>query len=207
MPPSPAWLRFKASMDIDYEKWREGEPYDIAALSDVTREEQFLLTDEICAQPNLDWRDVQALLALATPKALARVTETALHDNTAAGAEALTHQINEDGMTPEAERRVIELLANMQSMDGVSHRIYAICTVHITPAIREQLFRNAQSQPDPTMRYSSAAFLLHHAGHAETWYGLEPEIRPYLLGLNDENAAIREAALLWLRTKLDNPKS
>ena len=68
--PSPAYTRFRASMIIDYDKWKEGEPYDIAALSGITAEERDTLVDEICGNASLDWRDVEALRALGTPKAM-----------------------------------------------------------------------------------------------------------------------------------------
>jgi hypothetical protein len=54
-------------MMIDYNKWREGAPYDLAALAGITTEERELLTGEICQRSSLDWRDVEALRALATP--------------------------------------------------------------------------------------------------------------------------------------------
>ncbi len=40
--PSPAYTRFSESMLIDYSAWKEGTPYDIAALSEITPEERDL---------------------------------------------------------------------------------------------------------------------------------------------------------------------
>jgi hypothetical protein len=71
--PSAACQRFRESMVIDYHMWRDGEPYDIAALKDVTPQERDQLTDEIAAKGLLDWRDIEALEALGTPKALDRI--------------------------------------------------------------------------------------------------------------------------------------
>src|SRR5262245_50986765 len=87
--PSEAYKRFKASMIIDYGKWRDGEPYDIAALADVTPEERDLLTDEIIERGSLDWRDVEALRALGTEQALKRVGKAARQQTDGGGAEAL----------------------------------------------------------------------------------------------------------------------
>ena len=60
-------------MMIDYDKWREGAPYDLAPLAGITTEERELLTGEICQRSSLDSRDVEALRALATPKAINRI--------------------------------------------------------------------------------------------------------------------------------------
>ena len=35
-------------MIIDYGAWREGTPYDVPALAEITDEERELLTDELC---------------------------------------------------------------------------------------------------------------------------------------------------------------
>ncbi len=71
--PSAAYTRFKQSMLLDYDAWRDGRSYAIDALADITDEERTLLTQELCARGALDWRDVEALRALATPVALLRL--------------------------------------------------------------------------------------------------------------------------------------
>ena len=91
--PSPAYTRFSESMLIDYSAWKEGTPYDIAALSEITTEERDLLTGELCAKSALDWRDVEALRALATPKAIQRIGLAAEKQTDGAGIEAFMDDI------------------------------------------------------------------------------------------------------------------
>jgi len=204
--PSPAYARFKASMVIDYSKWREGEPYDIPALSEITPAERDLLTDEICERGGpLDWRDIEALRALATPRALERIGTAAARQHDGGGAEALLAEIDESGWSEAVEKRVIEMLENMQSMTGASDRLYEICEHHQTPAILEQLMRNARIQSDPTMRYSSGAFLLYLAGHVDSHYVFDAEHRPHLLNLNSDDYKTYKAAVAWLADKVANP--
>ena len=204
--PSPAYTRFKASMNIDYGKWRDGEPYDIAALSDVTEDERNLLTDEICEKSSLDWRDVEALRALGTPKAIKRVGEAAERQHDGAGAEALLSEIESHGWSDAIEKRVIEMLEHMESMSGASDRLYQICEQHQTPAILNQLMRNARVQSDPTMRYSSGAFLLYLAGHVDSHYVFDTDHRPHLLDLNSDDYRTYKAAVAWLEDKVAHPK-
>jgi len=205
--PSPAYTRFKSSMILDYSKWRDGDPYDIPALAEVTEEERNLLTDEILERGgSLDWRDVEALKALGTPKALKRIAATAQKQHDGGGAEALTAEIERDGWSDAAEKRLIEMLEHMQSMTSASDRLYTLCEEHQTPAVMKQLMRNARVQSDETMRYSAGAFLLYLSGHAEDWYGFDAPNRAHLLNLNSDDYKTYKAAVAWLEDKVANPK-
>jgi hypothetical protein len=192
-------------MIIDYGKWRDGEPYDIPALAEITPEERDQLVDEIIAMGSLDWREVEALEALGTPKALKRIGSAAKKQHDGGGAEALTLEIERNGWSEETETRLIDMLERMESMTGASDRLYSLCEEHQTPAIMKQLMRNARTQSDPTMRYSAGAFLLYLAGHADDWYGFG-EHRPKLLELNTSDYKTYKATVAWLEDMIANPK-
>lgn len=206
--PSAAYKRFKDSMILDYGKWRDGEPYDISALAEVTPEERDLLTDEILARGgSLDWRDVEALRALGTPKALKRVGNAAKEEHQSGGAEALIAEIETKGWSATYEKRLIDMLERMESMTGVSDRLFEIAEAHQTPAVMKQLMRNARTQSDPTMRYSSGAFLLYLTGHVDSRYVFDTENRPHLLDLNSDDYKTYKAAVAWLEEKVAHPKT
>ena len=204
--PSAAYLRFRNSMIIDYGKWRDGEPYDIAALAEITPEERDLLTDEIIASGALDWRDVEALRALGTPEALKRIGSAAQEQHDGGGAEALIAEIESGGWNAKTEQRLIDMLENMRSMESASDRLYELCEEHPTPAVIKQLMRNARTQSDETMRYSAGAFLLYLSGHADDWYGLDDTHRPHLLDLNSSDYKAYKAAVAWLEEMVKKPK-
>lgn len=191
-------------MMIDYEAWREGAPYDVAALGEITVEERNLLTDELCEKSSLDWRDVEALRALATPKALKRVGLAAEKQTDGGGIEAFLDDVAK-GWSSEIEARFIEKLERVQSMTGALDRLYDIAEAHPTPAVMEQLLRNARIHSDPTVRYSMGAFLLELTGHTDTRYTFDADIRPHLLNLNSANYAEYKAAVAWLSEKVANP--
>lgn len=67
--PSPAYTRFLASMEMTFDKWHDGEPYDVAAIADMTDDERATL--RVILKSRNDWRDIQAL---------ARLTPTANND-------------------------------------------------------------------------------------------------------------------------------
>lgn len=200
----PALQRFRASMAITYEQWREGEPYDLSLIPELTAAERELIATELSAKHKLDWRDVEALAALDTPAARTRIARAREKQVDAGGAAALEHLIATEGWSAEAEQCVIAMLADMKAMEGASHRLYAICTEHPTPAILAQLMRSARIQSDPTMRYSTAAFLLYLSGHSEDWYGFGPH-RPHLLNLNSSDYKTYKAAVAWLENMVANP--
>ena len=204
--PSAAYVRFKASMKIDYDAWKEGTPYDLAALAEITPEERDTLTDELCEKSSLDWRDVEALRALATPKAINRVGVAAEKQTDGAGIEAFMDDIAAQGWTPEIENRFIEKLERAMSFTGALDRLYEIAEAHPTPAVMKQLMRNARIAGDATVRYSTGGFLLELTGHVDTRYTFDPAIRPHLLDLNSDDCKTYKAAVAWLEQKIAHPK-
>ncbi len=205
--PSAAYVRFQASTNIDYSAWKEGTPYDIPALSEITPEERDSLTDELCQKSSLDWRDVEALRALATPKAIARIGTAAEKQTDGAGIEAFMDDIAREGWTPEIETRFIEKLELAMSFTGALDRLYEIAEAHPTPAVMKQLMRNARIAGDATVRYSTGGFLLELTGHVDTRYTFDPAIRPHLLDLNSDDYKTYKAAVAWLEQKVANPKA
>lgn len=193
-------------MIIDYDKWKEGTPYDLAALAGITAEERDLLTDEICQRSSLDWRDVEALRTLATPRAVSRIGKAAEKQTDGAGIEAFRHEIETHGWTAEMERRFIEKLEAAASMTGALDRLYDIAEAHPNNAVLTQIFRNARLSSDPTVRYSMGAFLLQLAGHVDSRYVFGTDHRPHLLNLNSADDKTYSAAVAWLEEKMANPK-
>lgn len=193
-------------MALDYGRWRDGDPYDLDALAGIREDEREGLADELCSRADpLDWRDIEALGLLATPRALARIRDVADRQIDGAGALALQQLIGRQGWTEAHEKRLIAMLAGMQSMSGASDRLFDICEAHLTPAVRSQLRTNADVQADPVMRYASGAFLLYLAGWIDSRYAFDAEHRPRLLELNSADAATRQAALAWLDQKIAAP--
>lgn len=203
--PSPSYQRFKRSMMIDYDAWRDGTPYDVAALADVTEAERDLLTEDLSEKGTLDWRDVEALRALATPKALKRLGKAAETQTDGGGIDAFMDEVAQ-GWTSNIETRFIDKLERVQSMTGALDRLYDIAEAHPTPAVIAQLLRNARIHSDPVVRYSMGAFLVELTGHADTRHTMNEAIRTHLLDLNSADYKTYKAAVAWLEQKVANPK-
>lgn len=67
--PNTALGRFERSMLIDYEKWHDGEGYDLDAIADATAPEREAIEAVLLNRGPKDWRDIEAFAALDSPAA------------------------------------------------------------------------------------------------------------------------------------------
>lgn len=199
---SDAYRRYIASTKLDYDAWKEGAPYDVAAMDGMTQEERLLVEDELVALGKLDWRDVEALKRLDTPRARDRIRRAGYGQTDGAGAGALALDAGE-GWTDAIEARFIRKLAQARHMEGAFDRLFEIAQAHPTEKVRNALFRLATAGHED-VRYACGAFLLYLNGHESTWYGLDGDNRPHLLGLN-ETGPEHDAAVAWLKQKINSP--
>ena len=79
--PSPL-ERFRASMTMDYEKWRDGVGYDLGAIDDADAKERKAILAAILAHHPRDWRDVEALSQFDTAEARAALKDAARNGDT-----------------------------------------------------------------------------------------------------------------------------
>lgn len=70
---SPAVEKFLKSMEMDYQKWHNGDSYDLKALKELNAEELKQVEAVLIPRKDKDWRDVEALAEINTPTALEAV--------------------------------------------------------------------------------------------------------------------------------------
>lgn len=70
MARSDAMERFRTSMTIGHDQWRDGTGYDLEALAALEEPEREEAERLLVARAGEDWRDLEALAAIATPGAL-----------------------------------------------------------------------------------------------------------------------------------------
>lgn len=64
MSGDDALARFRRSMQIGPDEWRDGVGYDLAALRAMSDAERATIEAELSSRADRDWRDVEALAAL-----------------------------------------------------------------------------------------------------------------------------------------------
>ncbi|MBX3112351.1 MAG: hypothetical protein KF857_10120 [Fimbriimonadaceae bacterium] len=67
---SAAFKRFRDSMVMDYEKWHDGTGYDLDAIAEFDDQDRRDCEAVLVPRAGQDWRDLEALERLGTPKAV-----------------------------------------------------------------------------------------------------------------------------------------
>lgn len=161
-PPANPLATFLASMNIGYDQWREGTGYDLASLASLSgadrAEAERVLLKRGCA----DWRDVEALARLATPRAgaaLAAALKSPDRVIRLAAAEALHSAGALTNLTPV----ILDALRVGLRDDSVRHRVMDFIAAHAPcdPAVaRETLALLPKADGLAAFQFASIALYL-----------------------------------------------
>ncbi|HEX2932480.1 MAG TPA: hypothetical protein VHV54_22320 [Candidatus Binatia bacterium] len=189
--PSAAFGRFLKSLTIGLEEWREGTGYDLSALGEMTPDERAAIERKLIehlADPG-DWRDVEALAALATPTALAAVEKARKHPDSEVREHAIEHVLEKNPQDPKIEADVVRAVkkGNIELAEQCP-----------TPRVKRALLDCARTA-DATTRVNAAALLMYLCGQAAEPFDWKQ--RPFFLRFGEEDPKERRAALKELREK------
>ena len=179
---SGAVARFVASMKIDYEKWHDGIGYDLDAIRAATPSEHGEIERIMLARSVQDWRDLEALEALATPKAIAAIRATLKSGKAELrlrAARALAHE-PEGEATREAA--IVHAIDNADVFDGLTQALDAAAE-HPTQAVKDALFRACLKGTSVTAVHTSA-LLFYLYGKAKEPFDMAQ--RPFFLKFSTE---------------------
>jgi hypothetical protein len=192
--PGPEYERFIESMHIGFEQWHDGTGYDLSALAAMTIEErgdvEAILISHLSGNDG-DWRDVEALSAMATPNASAAVKGAAKHRNLEvrnyalgllAKAEPLSAGEMEDEIVRAVERGALDLAQS-----------------HPTPRIKRAVLDCARLANAPATRVNAAALLMYLCGKAEEPFDWNQ--RPFFLRFATMDNQELRAAWVELRER------
>jgi hypothetical protein len=185
---SSAYAKFRASMEINYDKWKEGIGYDIDLIRNATPEEQAEIEYLLVNRPIDDWRDVEALAALDTPKAR-KALQSALHHSDHKVRTAIANYSPD--LVPDDERTasLVSALEGAEIFGGLSEALDQVEDFH-PPEIMEALFRGVLRREGGTAVHFAAMLMFLH-GMADSAFDWEQ--RPFFLRFNTENMTEREA--------------
>lgn len=191
-----ALTRFNASMQLDYERWREGTSYDLDALramSPVAR-----ATIELRLTPPSGWRDVEALAHIDTSTAAETLRTAARHGSPEVRMAVLHHapHLVEHGLRTES---LVRALSEARPFEGLSATLDEVMEHHPPPVI-DALFAGLLTAPGENAYHYAAALTVIH-GKAESVY--DWALRPLWLEFNTDDLAARRTAFLTLCSTLD----
>ena len=186
-------IRFKLSMDIDYEKWHDGVGYDLEALREATPGERMEIEGMLITRSSLDWRDIEALAEINTPRSRAAIKSAASKSiiETSIAAIRYMRELFTDG---ECISIIVDALRAAKLYGGLSQALDIVADFHPQEVVSELLRGVKQREGDVAVLY--AAMLLYLYGKSKEPFDWEK--RPFLLRFNTEDTADRHEAYLEL---------
>ncbi len=196
--PDTALGRFERSMTIDYEKWHDGDGYDMDALKAATAEERAAMEAMLLNRGAKGWRDVEALAALGTPRA-DEILKAASENPDPEIRMAVVRYAPK--LVPEAKRvtSLVKALETAALFGGLSQALDEAAEFHPEPVVHA-LFRGALMRDGETA-VQFAAMLMFVYGKASDPFDWGQ--RPFFLRFNTENHEERSAVFRELCLKLE----
>lgn len=196
---SDALTVFRRSMEIDYAKWHDGVGYDLDALRRVPAADHGALYPLLT--PPGDWRDVEALAALRTPRADDALREAARSSTSnevrVAVIRTASHLVD-DALRIDVLRAAIDTAT---LSDGLIGALDQVADFHPPPLI-DALLRALRAR-ESELAYHFAETLARAFG-ADTSHA-EANLRPVFLRFSTPDLSARERALRELGERLGIP--
>jgi len=191
-PPPPRddthYRRFRASMEIDYEKWREGIGYDLESIRKAGPEDRRSIEDLVLGRGALDWRDVEAMAELNTPRATEALRAILKGTDIRLKQAVLRYA---PGLTTKNDRKatLVRALEEAVIYGGLTQALDELPGYHPPEAI-EALFRGAlRREGEVAVHFAAMLYYLH--GKAEEPFDWSH--RPFFLRFHAALGPEREA--------------
>ena len=195
--PAGRIQRFRASMAMDLERWRDGTGHDLAAIDEATSDEREAMLDMVLAAGLDGARDVEAAVRLGGPRA-----ETAVRRQFAAGSLvqrlAVLREAPQWVTDDERTATLVQALHQVHAFHGLSATLDLVERWHPAPVV-DALWHAA---------HHGAAELAVHAAAMLAWiHGLAAgpfdwSQRPFFLRFSADNPADRARACRALRDRI-----
>lgn len=198
--PVPLLERFRESMSCNHGRWHDGIGYDLALLKSASPGELAEIERLLVNRGIQDWRDVEALAALDTPRAQA-LLRAALRSSDPSILMALIRHAPERMSAAERTVLLVKALEKAESFGGLPATLTEVEQFH-PPEVVAALLRGALERDGETAAHYAAMLLFIHgrAGSAFDW-----EHRPFLLRFNTGDARERAAAHAELCARIGVP--
>lgn len=182
------------------EKWREGIGFDLAALNNVTESERDSLvkTLEKRLKTEGDWREIEALAAIGTPRAK-KAIRGAIDHGTPETRLYAAEQLAKMDEPENLEGAIIEALRKTSLFGGLSDAL-DLAEDNPTPRIQETLLDLALNGDEEEQRIHCAALALYLGGKAEEAFDWNH--RPFFLRFGDQDRNIQIEAYKELCSRL-----
>ena len=191
-------LRFVNSMKIDYEKWHDGIGYDIEAIEEANTREREAIESILLDKTPRDWRDIEALAILNTPRARSTILRALLDDNNEVNMAVL--RFAPELISNQVKTRVlVKALKSASFFDGFSQTLNIVMEYHPKEVV-EELFHGLINR-EGKIAVHFAAMLFYIYGKAETIF--DEEHRDFFLKFNTPILSERKIVFKEFCKKID----
>ncbi|MCP4041096.1 MAG: hypothetical protein GY731_03940 [Gammaproteobacteria bacterium] len=194
--------RFEQSLQIDYEKWHDGIGYDLDAIRGASPEERSSVEALLFQRGFRDWRDVQALAVLNSPRAREALRSAMSSRDHQVSLAVARHAPD---LLDEAERAalIVRGLERATVYAGLTQALSQAEDCHPAPVIETLLHGAVRRSGDVAVHFAAMLMFLH--GQAETAFDMDQ--RPFFLTFNTQDPTARASAFRELCRKIGvNPQ-
>jgi hypothetical protein len=192
---SPEYQRFLGSMAPSQAAWHDGTGYDLEALAALGPVERHLAEDLLVARSRSDWRDIEALDALGSERALAALRGALGSENLEVRIAAAKRLAARGLVTPaELEALLVEILPAVRIGSGLSQALL-LAEAHPSEAVRRKLLWCAVHGHDDVRSHAAA---LAHFLYGRSAAPFDWTMRPLYLRFGSSDARERWQAFLEL---------
>jgi len=178
--------RFRKSMTMDYDKWHDGIGYDIDIIRKATTQERAEIEEFLVNRPVSDWRDVEALAAIDSPRTRTLLLKTLRHPDhqvRTAVADYAPHLVPDDERTA----ALVAALEGADLYEGLSQALDQIESFH-PPRVVDALFRGLlKREGEAAVNFAGMLMFIH--GKADTAFDWDQ--RPFFLQFHTTDHAER----------------
>jgi len=151
--------RFRKSMISDFDSWHDGTGYDLSLFDLATPEELVELETMLISRNVNDWRDVEALAALNSPRARLALKEAMKLPDLRLRLAIV--DLAPD-LIPEAERvaLLVEVLEGPDTDGGLTRALLQVESFH-PPQVIDALFRGVLTKSEKAVHFAAMLMFLH----------------------------------------------
>lgn len=196
---SNAFEKFRKSMSIGYMQWHEGIGYDLVALAALTAEELRAAEDLLVARHGADWRDLEALDQIGSPRALQEL-EKALRSKSVDIRIEAARRLAARSLVTDAtiEATIVGALTTTTILDGMVKTL-TFAAEHPTPSVLRTLLRCSVHGNDDIRAHAAALVHFLYGGSSSSF---DMNFRPFYLRFASKDLAERQDAYRELCAKI-----
>ena len=196
---SNAFEKFRQSMSIGYMEWHEGIGYDLVALAALPPEELVAAEDLLVARHAADWRDLEALDQIGSPRALRELENSLSSKSVDIRIEAARRLAARSLLADSTiEAIIVDALTTTTILDGMVKTL-AFAAEHPSPAVRRALLDCSVHGNDDIRVHAAALIHSLYGGSSSTF---DMNFRPFYLRFASKNRQERHDAYRELCAKI-----